>query len=180
MKIQIEEGLIPEPDHIFVAAGTVGTMAGLELGVQLSGLRSQIHGIQVTDRMAASNGKVKKLVSQALKLLTDNNNKLKNFHYSPRFILSTAFYGGAYGRITPEAKQAVELLSQSETVRLETTYTGKAMAGMLDYAKRHQNSENLLFWNTYNSVDLTPVADQVDPSNLPTEFHSLFEKIKKD
>ncbi|NHJ01335.1 MAG: pyridoxal-phosphate dependent enzyme [Candidatus Heimdallarchaeota archaeon] len=177
LRNQVKEGLIEEPDHIFVAAGTVGTMAGLELGVQLAGLKSQIHGIQVTDRFAASKGKVKKLVNQTLQLLKQDS-KLKNFQYSPRFILSTTFYGGAYGRVTPEGSQAVDLLGQSENIKLETTYTGKAMAGMLAYTKMYQRSGNLLFWNTYNAVDMTPIADKVDHSGLPVEFHRLFALYK--
>ena len=118
-------------------------------------------------------------MNQALKLLKADA-KLRNFQYTPRFELTTAFYGGAYGRVTPESKHAVELLSQIEQIHLETTYTGKTMAGMLNYAQTHQTSEKLLFWNTYNSVDLSPVAEKVDPSNLPPEFHCLFEKVKED
>ncbi|MHA2094355.1 MAG: 1-aminocyclopropane-1-carboxylate deaminase/D-cysteine desulfhydrase, partial [Candidatus Hodarchaeales archaeon] len=35
LKDQIDSGLLPEPGYIFVAAGTTGTMAGIELGLRL-------------------------------------------------------------------------------------------------------------------------------------------------
>jgi hypothetical protein len=32
-----------------------------------------------------------------------------------------------------------------------------------------------LFLNTFNSVDLSPMADRVEPRLLPEEFHPFFE-----
>ena len=42
LKKQITEGLLPEPDYIYIPLGSTGTAAGLILGVKLAGLKSKI------------------------------------------------------------------------------------------------------------------------------------------
>ena len=175
---QIGEGQLPEPKQIYVAAGTTGTMAGIELGVQLTGLQTQVIGVRVTDRMAATGRKVKSLVKGALKILK-NDSKVKNFRYRPKFVLIDQFYGGKYGRVTSEGLNAVEMMNKTEAISLETTYTGKTLAALLDHIKRSKTKEPILFWNTYNSVDLSSVADQIHYQQLPSEFHHLFEEKKE-
>ncbi|MHA2203182.1 MAG: 1-aminocyclopropane-1-carboxylate deaminase/D-cysteine desulfhydrase, partial [Candidatus Hodarchaeales archaeon] len=149
LKQQIEEGELPEPEQIYVAAGTTGTLAGIELGVQLTNLQSQVIGIRVTDKMAATGRKVKSLIKGALRLLKKDS-KFRNFQYRPKFKLIDQFYGGKYGRVTPEGLNAVEIMNKTEGVLLETTYTGKTVAALLDRVKEAKTIGSILFWNTYN------------------------------
>ncbi|UCG04018.1 MAG: pyridoxal-phosphate dependent enzyme [Candidatus Heimdallarchaeota archaeon] len=174
LKQQIEEGKLPEPEQIYVAAGTTGTMAGIELGVQLTNLQTQVIGIRVTDKMAATGRKVKSLIKGALKIL-QKDSKLRKFQYKPKFKLIDHFFGGKYGRVTPEGLEAVEIVKKTEGVMLETTYTGKTLAALLAYVEEAKTNAPILFWNTYNSVDLSSVADQVNYQQLPSEFYHLFE-----
>lgn len=174
LKQQIDTGTLPEPKFIFVAAGTTGTMSGIELGVQLTALKSQVLGIRVTDRMAATTGKVKSLGKAAVKLLKQDP-KLKNFRYTPNFQLIDQFYGGRYGKVTEEGLEAVKIIRETEDISLETTYTGKTLAALLDHVKCAEGNDPILFWNTYNSVDLSPLADQIDYHQLSSKFHHLFE-----
>ena len=175
LKQQIEEGKLPEPKQIFVAAGTTGTMAGIELGIQLANLQTQVVGIRVTDKMAATSRKVKGLIKGALRIL-QKDSKVKNFRYRPKFILTDQYFGGKYGRVTPEGKKAVEILNKTEDIFLETTYTGKTLAALLDQVITAETKEPILFWNTYNSVDLSSRTNQVQYQQLPSEFHHLFEE----
>jgi len=71
------------------------------------------------------------------------------------FDLEQDFFGGEYGKVTPEGRAAVDLIKKTEDIKLETTYTGKALAAMLDFIKKGRSPDGapLLFWNTYNSVD---------------------------
>ena len=177
LKQQIDEGKLPVPNQIYVAAGTTGTMAGIELGVQLTNLQTQVIGVRVTDRMAATSRKVKSLINGALKILK-NDSKVKNFQYKPKFLLIDQYFGGKYGKVTPEGFSAVETMEKTEEILLETTYTGKTLAALLDHIKEVKTKEPILFWNTYNSVDLSSVADQVHYQQLPSEFHHLFEEVK--
>ena len=150
-------------------------MAGIELGVQLAKLQSQVIGIRVTDKMAATGRKVKSLIKGALKIL-QKDSKLKNFQFRPKFRLIDQYFGGKYGRVTPEGVKAIELMNKTEGVLLETTYTGKTVAALLDHVKGAKTKGSILFWNTYNSVDLSSVANQVKYQQLPSEFHHLFEE----
>ncbi len=175
LKQQIEEGKLPEPEQIYVAAGTTGTLAGIELGVQLTSLQTQVIGIRVTDKMAATSRKVKSLINSALKFLKKDS-KLRSFQYRPKFKLINQFYGGKYGRVTPEGSKAVDIMNKTEGILLETTYTGKTVAALLDHVKEAKTKGPILFWNTYNSVDLSSVASQVKYQQLPSEFHHLFEE----
>ena len=47
LKEQIELGLLPEPDHIYVAAGTMGTAVGLLVGICATGLRTTVTAVSV-------------------------------------------------------------------------------------------------------------------------------------
>ena len=48
LKDQIARGLLPEPDIIYVPFGSMGTTAGLLLGIKLAGLKSKVCAVKVT------------------------------------------------------------------------------------------------------------------------------------
>ena len=45
---QVAKGELPEPDFIYVAAGTMGTASGLTLGLKIAGLKSRMVAVTVT------------------------------------------------------------------------------------------------------------------------------------
>ncbi len=82
------------------------------------------------------------------------------------------FGGPDYGVVTPEASAAIALLKETEEVTLDTTYTGKACAGMLHeiMAGKHTNHV-ILFWNTFCADVALPLSK---PEELPVPFHQFF------
>jgi 1-aminocyclopropane-1-carboxylate deaminase/D-cysteine desulfhydrase-like pyridoxal-dependent ACC family enzyme len=60
LKQQIDQGLIPEPDYIFVTAGTGGTMAGIHFGAKMLGLKTG----SVTSRLTRARQKLRALLSE--------------------------------------------------------------------------------------------------------------------
>ena len=54
LKNQIEEGLLPEPDYIYIALGSAGTAAGLILGLKLAGLQSKVIPVRVSGTSSLS------------------------------------------------------------------------------------------------------------------------------
>jgi hypothetical protein len=70
-----------------------------------------------------------------------------------------------------EAERAVALLRELEGLPLETTYTGKAMAALLDHARRHPKSR-LLFVDTYSEA---PPLEEGDYRDLPEKFWPVFD-----
>jgi 1-aminocyclopropane-1-carboxylate deaminase/D-cysteine desulfhydrase-like pyridoxal-dependent ACC family enzyme len=45
------------------------------------------------------------------------------------------FIGAGYGIPSPEAAEAIRLVGRTEGVLLDPTYTGKAMAGLLEHLR---------------------------------------------
>jgi D-cysteine desulfhydrase len=66
-------------------------------------------------------------------------------------------------------------MARSEGIDLDLTYTGKTLSGLLHQVRSTGEKGPVLFWNTFNSVDLSPMADRVKPGQLPEEFHRFFE-----
>jgi hypothetical protein len=62
-----------------------------------------------------------------------------------------------------------------EQVPLDITYTSKTFAGLLRYVKTHPGEDPVLFWNTFNSVDLSEKTKEVQYHSLPAEFHRFIE-----
>ena len=84
--------------------------------------------------------------------------------------------GRGYGHATDEAESARRTFSELEDIELETTYTAKCAAAFLSLAAQPPyRGRNLLFWNTYSSVDPGARLDRLpDFHQLPAAFHRFF------
>jgi len=153
---QIEANELPEPHAIYVALGSGGTMAGLALGCALAGLRCEVRGVRVVERLLVNRTTVRMQVRRARRLL--------GLESTPglRMRVVHGYLGHGYGAVTLQATSAVER-AQDHGLLLETTYTGKAFAGLLD---ADPGQHPLLFWNTYNSRDTAGLL-RADAPELP-------------
>jgi D-cysteine desulfhydrase len=85
--------------------------------------------------------------------------------------------GEGYARFTEKACKAARLVKTQTGILLNGTYTAKAFAALLDDAERGElRDKTVLFWNTYNSRDLSACVSGVDYPILPKPFHRYFEK----
>jgi D-cysteine desulfhydrase len=86
------------------------------------------------------------------------------------------YLGRGYGFETDAANAARVLLAELEGIALETTYTAKCMAAFLDLAARPPyRNQNLLFWNTYSSIDPAAELPRLPEFHeLPRPFHRFF------
>jgi len=178
LKQQINDGLLPEPDFIYCALGSSGTAVGLALGLRAARLKTKVVAVRVVDKMRAHRRWVQHLyrTTNAVLHLHDPLFPLVAWE-SDRLRLRDDFFGGEYGRYTPAAREAVDALRAAEDVKLECTYTGKALAALVDDARRgHLRDKIVLFWNTYNSRDFSADIAEVDYRDLPPAFHRYFEQ----
>ncbi|MDD5398557.1 MAG: pyridoxal-phosphate dependent enzyme [Dehalococcoidia bacterium] len=156
LKQQIDAGLLPEPKYVFGATGSMGTTAGLIVGCRLAGLKSRIVGVKVSmDAYSNVKGTIS-LCNRTIQMMRKHDPSVPDMRFTASdFDLEPGFFGGEYGRVTPEGRAAVDLIKKTEGIGLETTYTGKTLAAMLDFIKKGGSPDGapLLFWNTYNSVD---------------------------
>jgi D-cysteine desulfhydrase len=186
LKEQIDQNLIPEPDIIFVAGGTVGTAAGLIAGCKILGLKSKIHVIAVYTRLTSNSWAVKQNANKVIKYLRRRDKSIPKVKVNKKdFVFISDYLGSGYGTKTSRGQNAVdkvfELEGNKRDFKLETTYTGKAMAAMFDYLKEKENNNKIiLFWNTYNSNDLDKYLKKIKfkYEKLPKKFHKFYETSK--
>lgn len=165
LKEQVDAGLLPEPAYIFGATGSMGTTAGLIVGARLAGLKSRIIGVKVSMTEYSNVRGIISLADKTASLMRRHDQTVPEMRFTPAdFDLELDFYGGEYGRVTQQGLAAVDLIRETEGIRLETTYTGKALAAMLDFVKRDTSLKGapVLFWNTHNSVDYSETIKNCD------------------
>lgn len=68
-----------------------------------------------------------------------------------------------YGYYTPEGNAAVRLMAQKEGILLETNYTGKALAGMIDLVKKGEigSDETVVFVHTGGTPALFAYSEEL-------------------
>jgi L-cysteate sulfo-lyase len=122
-----EQGV--HPGLIVQASGSAGTQAGLLVGLALAGLEIAVIGMCVSRPGPAQQKKVETLVADVCALIgrPDLADVIE-------VNCDGAYAGPGYGVATPEMADAVRLLARTEGIFLDPVYTGKAMAGLVDYA----------------------------------------------
>lgn len=178
LKRQIADGQMPEPDYIYVACGTMGTAAGLILGLKAAELSSHVVSIRVTGETFANPGKM-------IDLMTRANTLLHSLDVSfPLYELTLAdvdirhdYFGEQYALFTTKGMNAVLTMKEYEGIILDGTYTGKTLAALIDDIKNSGlHDKTILFWNTLNSRDFSDELSTIDYHSLPHVFHRYFEE----
>jgi len=177
LKEQMDENLVPEPDKLFVTVGSLATCAGLVLGLELAKVKTQVIGIGVTDPSWSSKSATLELATEALKIMRKIDSSIPDVstEMEKRLVVDHSYFGKQYGSSTEEALEAIEIAKKDE-LKLEYVYTGKTLAGLIDYVKRDKISkeEIVVFWNSKSSADLTRYVKKTEYQDLPKEFHKFF------
>jgi D-cysteine desulfhydrase len=175
LREQIDALGIKPPSSLFCAVGTGGTLAGLILGFKLCKLPTRVIGVRVIDRVVANPYRVAFLTNRALSVIERRCGDVDLPAFRPRDItILDGYFGDGYGAVTEEGRKARARAAEFG-VKLETTYTAKAFAAMIDYVKTvSPNAGPVIFWNSFNSVDYTAQAESVDYRSLPQAFHRFF------
>ncbi|MBZ0273749.1 pyridoxal-phosphate dependent enzyme, partial [bacterium] len=166
---QVARGECPEPRYVFCALGSTGTYAGLVAGMKLTRLATRVVGVRVVDRVVANGAIARKFGNGAFALMREAGADIRDARVTDEDItILHDFFGGEYGRPTAAARDAVELAA-AHGLTLETTYTGKAFAGMAAYlGDRSSRLGPVLFWHTYNTQPLPDPPASIDESIPPS------------
>jgi D-cysteine desulfhydrase len=140
-----------ELQHIVVPVGSAGTLAGLLVGLRARRCRIPVTGVTVLQPRAGAEATALQLVRAT-----------EAFLGSPSAVSAEDvtclddYLGAGYTLPTPGMLEAVRLLARSEAILLDPTYTGKAMAGLMDLARtgRFKQGDNVLFLHTGGSPGL--------------------------
>lgn len=172
---QVSAGEIPLPARIYVATGTMGTAAGLALGVALAGLRSEIQAVRVSDTAISNEQVLQRLMQKTTAMMHRLDRSVPaDLAERARIRLRHAFFAGGYARSDDKTLGAIRLAADELGLELESTYTGKAMAALLEDAATAGADGEYLFWNTWNSAELAPEPG-TGLAAIPQEFHGYFD-----
>ena len=179
LALQILAAEIPCPTRIYIACGTTGSTAGLALGLAAAGLPTSVHAIQVADNPFSSPQKLHHLMQKTGFILNRLDPSFCTREETWRVRWRDEFLAGGYARVDAVTTDSVAAAESSLGLKLETTYTGKALAAMLhDLESPDYTGEPYLFWNTYNSQKL-PVDSQRPATldNIPEEFARYYTSV---
>lgn len=178
LKEQVKRGLMPEPDQIFVPLGTMGTAVGLMLGLRAAGFKTRIVSVRVVNEKIGDKEKFIKLFRKTLALILSINPSFPRVEITDDEVdIRHDFFGEQYARFTEQGIAALDLVAKTEGIRLDGTYTGKAMAALIDQVRSHgSRKEVTLFWNTHNARDYSDAIKGAEYHQLPRYFHRYFEE----
>jgi 1-aminocyclopropane-1-carboxylate deaminase/D-cysteine desulfhydrase-like pyridoxal-dependent ACC family enzyme len=130
----------PLPTRVYAPLGTGTTVSGLLAGFMLRGADVEVVGVRVADYAAGVRPLLFSRAFRAIALLRRHDPSVPAVCRG-RVRLRVVPAEGAYGEPTEASVRAVEA---ARPLRLETTYTGKALAVLLA-----ERAEGALFVNTY-------------------------------
>ena len=177
LRRQIYEGEIPEPDYIIAAGGSLGTVAGLELGCRLLGIKTRVIAVRVAMPWMVTASRFARMVNNICNYMRSYDENVPEIRSEKEeIILLEDFLGKGYAHITDEGYKAVKDMMSLEGITLDPTYTGKALIGGLKWLKnRGERKKTVLFWNTFNSIDLSVLIKNMDYLDLPYQFYKYYE-----
>ncbi|AEG59460.1 1-aminocyclopropane-1-carboxylate deaminase/D-cysteine desulfhydrase [Desulforamulus ruminis] len=141
------------PTWQVATAGSGGTYAGILLGALLEQQANRVLGFSVLFPVEEISHKIKELALAASHLLKGNMAEEK---IQKEIRIDSHYIGAGYGIPTEEGLKAIKLLAELEGILLDPTYTGKAMAGLLDYIQKGiiGPKDTVVFWHTGGQVGL--------------------------
>jgi D-cysteine desulfhydrase len=175
---QVREGKMPEPDCIYAPCGSMGTVAGLILGLKALKSKTRVVAIRVNAENVVNKTRMLELLTRTNRFLSSLDSSFPGLSFTADDIdLRHGFVGQRYALFTPEGKEAVSFAEKHAGIKLEGTYTGKAFACLMEDARKFQlKHKTVLFWNTHNSRDLSHNIADLDYHRLPGDFHRYFEE----
>lgn len=126
----VRDGAMPEPERVFVATGSCGTVAGIAIGLASEGVPLPVTAVKVADWPYASRLMLTRRVRSLRRNLEANGIAAP----AATIELETGFLGRGYGRPTPRSRAAIAL-AKHDGVELEGTYAAKAFAALIETAR---------------------------------------------
>jgi 1-aminocyclopropane-1-carboxylate deaminase/D-cysteine desulfhydrase-like pyridoxal-dependent ACC family enzyme len=132
------------PTHLVTAAGSLGTMAGLILGTWAAGLDCQVHGYSVLWPEQEAMRRLERLLG------TTRREYFPAATAQPSYRLDGSQLGAGYGISTRAGQRAAQFAARCDGILLDSTYTAKAMAGLLQgiAAGTYRRHDRVVFLHT--------------------------------
>jgi len=171
---QLQVAGIDGPVRVYLPCGTTGSVAGLLLGLRAAKVPATVVGVKVVPQPVVDAAAVLKLAAAIQELLppeqrSPSDDVASSLEFRPEFA------GEGYALPTPAGTEAVALAKDLAGLKLDTTYSGKALACLLADARSGRLAGcTPVFWLTWNSRPYPPGLDNVDVTALPAGFRKFF------
>ena len=170
---QVVAGELPRPAEVVVGVGSTCTSAGLLLGFHYAARRGvgfveagrpappRLRSVRVTPWPVTSPIRIVRLAVRASRLLAQlARDPSLEVHYRtlrPRLVVDGRYLGRGYGYPTDSGREAIRCFRAVEGLELDTTYSAKSAAAVLDLARAGAPGP-VLFWSTKSTVPLPDVS----------------------
>jgi D-cysteine desulfhydrase len=144
---QVAAGELPLPRTVVVPLGSGGTAAGLVAGFAIAGLPVRVVAARVAPRIGSNGRRVLRLANAAARLIERHAGAAVPRPGADALTVVHDVYGGAYGRPLPAADDLARELRRARGVRLDATYSAKALAAA--HAESRRGGPTLL-WVTFD------------------------------
>ena len=145
-------------DFIVVASSSGGTQAGMVLGAEIFGCKSQILGISIDHEASALKTQV-----AALATATAAHLNIPQLALADKVEVNDDYLGGGYAVVDETEREAIQMVAQLEGILLDPVYTGRAMGGLIDLIRwgAFTRGQTVLFWHTGGAAALPAFADSL-------------------
>lgn len=143
-------------DHLVTATGSAGTHAGLAVGIRGSGSDMPIQGFGVRAPQDVQEERVYNLAVETAEMVG-----VPGCVAREDIVADCNYIGPGYGEPTDSMNEAILMLARYEGLLFDPVYSGKALAGMIDYVRtgRYSRGETIVFLHTGGSAGLFAYAD---------------------
>lgn len=127
-------------DHVIFATSSGGTQAGLSVGAGAERWSGRLVGISV-DHPAAE-------LARTADPLTHATAELLGVASPHPVVVYDDYIGAGYGIVGEVERAAILALARTEGLAVDPVYTGRALAGLIDLARKGHLGGRTLFWHT--------------------------------
>jgi D-cysteine desulfhydrase len=128
---QLKHGRVPRPTAVYVAAGTLGTVAGLAIGLSIAGRALPIRATRITSRLITNERVLRGLIGATADVLRMHGIAVPPVaDIAAHVEIGHDHIGAGYGRETPGGVEATTVFAR-HGLTLDPTYTAKAAAALL-------------------------------------------------
>ena len=171
---QLADQGVTGPVRVYLPCGTMGSVAGLLIGLRIAGIQATVVSVKVVPQQVVDANAVLGLAAEICKLLPAGRG-LAAEDFATDLDFRAGFAGDGYAVPTSECIEAVALARELAGFRLDTTYSGKALACLISDARSGRLAGQIpIFWQTWNSRPYPEALAEVDVTRLPAEFQKFF------
>ena len=161
--------------RVYLPCGTMGSIAGLLVGLRRARAEATVVSVKVVPQNVVDATAVLRLAT-AVDALLPPGGAGRADELDAHLEFRQEFAGEGYALPTMESLEAVELAEDLEGFKLDTTYSGKALACLIADARGGRLAGcTPILWQTWNSRPYPAELALADVTRLPAEFQKFFQ-----